>query len=239
MFIRKLLSLAMLCVLVPGALARADGLIHKLPEDGAYVDYDLAIKAGPVGGERDIKGKLRLSSVGTEVSGAEKNRWIEIKIVIDIDGGERVIISKTLIPEKHLGRGKAAGDNMIRGWLKQPDQEVKAITNLKDRETGPMVSFLAGPALNAMKLDPIEVESAKLGKVKCAGEHVSYEFDQDDAKVEVTFDHRLSDKVPFGLLESKMQFKNSRNGTVNDAGEVIIKLTDIGTTALSELPNSK
>jgi len=227
------------CSVLCATLAVADGMVYRLPDDGGQAQYDLVIKAGPPGGQREMKGAFKLSSVGKETVGADVCRWIEIRLAFNEDGQERVILAKSLVPEKHLGRGKSPGDNMLRTWIKFSDQEAVSLTDLKQPMAGPLQAFLAGPASNAMILEKSTIENAKLGKQECEGEIASYEFDQGEGKMKMMFEHRLSDKVPFGVLSSKLTFRNERNGAVVEEGEATFTLSDVNTTALTELPNNR
>jgi hypothetical protein len=110
---------------------RGDGLIYQLPADGAQVRYDteLALSAG----EQDVKvkGSVTVSSVGQTTENGEKCRWIEFKTINPEDGQDRSVISKVLIPEKHLGKGQSAADNVIRVWIKEGDGEPQEYKDLK------------------------------------------------------------------------------------------------------------
>ncbi|MFN0051152.1 MAG: hypothetical protein ACKV0T_03120 [Planctomycetales bacterium] len=231
-------KLALLAALVFPQAVRADGLIYRLPEDGTGVTYDMELKRGQ-GMEVGVKASFKLSSVGTEMVNGDKCRWIEIRLAFAENGQERTILSKMLIPEKHLGKGKSAGDNLVRAWIKMGDMEAMELKDLKQPQAGPLAAFLAGPDPAAMKLDPIPVENAKLGKLECAGEIASHQLDQGGNVVDMTFEHRLSEKAPFGVLASKLKFTTNRDGNVVEQGSATFTLTDISTTALSELPNNR
>src|SRR5262249_53928106 len=82
--------------------ALADGLIYKLPDDGAQVRYDLEIATT---GDNKVKGSLSVSSVGKATENGEECRWIEFKMITNDDGQDHIIISKVLIPDKHIGKG--------------------------------------------------------------------------------------------------------------------------------------
>src|SRR6185437_10830959 len=136
-----------------GQTARADGLIYQLPEDGAQVRYDTEITTSVGGQDVGSKGSVTISSVGAVLVDNEKCRWIEIKMISSDDGQERLVIAKALIPEKHFGKGKPAGDHMIRGWLKIGDNEAQEIKDLKAPTALPLRVFLGGPPTNPGDLD--------------------------------------------------------------------------------------
>ncbi len=220
-------------------LAWSDGLIYKLPDDGASVTYEMKVKAGPNGNEVEQTATLRISSVGVELVGNDKCRWIEIRLSLERNGQEQIVLSKALIPEKHIGKGKSPGENLVRAWIKMGAQDVVELKDLSQPQAGALSAFLRGPSATAKKLDPITVENDKLGKQECAGEQADYEFDQGANHIELSFEHRLSDKAPFGVLASKMNFTTKRDGNIVEKGEATFKLTDVGTSALTELPNNK
>src|SRR5262245_10829775 len=109
--------------------ARADGLIYKLPDDGAQVRYDLEIAI--TGQDAKVNGSLSVSSVGKTTENGEDCRWIEFKMILNSEGQDHVVISKVLVPEKHLGKGKSGVENVIRGWIKDDNGEPFEIKDLK------------------------------------------------------------------------------------------------------------
>lgn len=220
---------------------RADGLVYRLPEDGAKVKYDLEFKGGRAGGEeRTGTGSLTISSVGQETVDNEKCRWIEFRMATKIgnDPGERVITSKLLIPEKHIGKDKSPGENIVRGWIRMGEGPAQELKDLKQQIAGPLAAFLTGPLKDAKDLEKAEVES-KLGKLPCAGQTGTVSVEQGDAKVAVTFENRLHEKAPFGVVTAVMKFDVTRNGMTREGGTITMKLADVGTKAVSELPDNR
>ncbi len=221
-------------------VTRGDGIVYRLPADGASVQYDMVIKLRPPGAAVDIeiKGSIRLSSVGVETVAEEKCRWIEFRTELRPDGQVQTILTKALIPEKHLGRGKNPIDHVVRAWHKAGDMEVMPLTDLKSAQASILQTLLVGPDPNTIKLDPITIDNAKLGKLECAGERATRDLEFGNTKSKTTFENRLSDKVPFGVLKSVLKFQNDQGGTPIE-GELTLDLTDVGETALTELPNNK
>jgi hypothetical protein len=219
-------------------LARADGLIYQLPDDGAQVRFDTEIKTSTGNEESTSKGSVTVSSVGVVTVDNEKCRWIEIKMIGNEDGQEQPVIAKVLIPESHLGKGKSPGEHMLRGWLKEGDAEPKEIRDLNVPEALPLRVFLAGPPKDLRELDQEEVDG-KLGKLKCAGVSGENEFDLGDAAVGIRFENRLHEKAPFGLVTGNWKFELKNSGQIAVAGTFKLTLVDTSTTALSELPDRK
>jgi hypothetical protein len=230
-----LLSIVTMVAIVPVSV-RADGLIFRLPQDGASVQYDMTLKAGPAGNQRDGSGTFTMSSVGKAVVNNEDCRWIETKMIMKFEDREMIVLAKLLIPEKELGKGKSPGEHVVRGWIKHGDQEVRELNDLKDPKAGPLVAFFAGAMKNVKELEKIEVES-KLGKLPCAGQSGEAELQQGENTIVVGFENRLHEKAPFGVVTSELKFQMRRNGEDAESGTVTLKLAEVGTTALSELPD--
>src|SRR5262245_43319203 len=216
--------------------ALADGLIYKLPEDGAQVRYDLEIAI--TGQDIKIKGSLSVSSVGKVTENGEECRWIEFKMITSNDGQDHVGISKVLIPEKHLAKGKSAADNVVRGWLKEDNAEPFEIKDLKAPQAVALRAFLAGPLKNAGELEKKEIDG-KLGKLECPGATGDVEIESDIGTITINLENRLHDKAPFGLVTAVWKFELKNNGQALVAGTFTLTPTDTSTTALSDLPDKK
>lgn len=218
--------------------AKADGLLYQLPDDGDWVRFDMEGKAGPTGNEM-FTGSLTMSSVGKATENGEPCRWIEFKFAFQRAGDtqERTIVAKVLVPEKHLGKGKAAYDNYIRGWMKQGENEVQALDKSNSNLAGPLPVFLCGPLLDQKELPKLEVDG-KLGKLDCAGVTGRQEFTQGEMSMEAGYETRLHEKAPFGVATSQMTLNMKRNGETREAVTINLNLADLGKATLTELPNN-
>jgi hypothetical protein len=231
------LSACVLTLATASPALRGDGLIYRLPEDGTSVRYDLDMKVGRDGMEKSAGGYLAVSSVGKEQVNDQPCRWIEFKMVFDIDGKERTIVAKTLIPEKALKRGENAGAHMIRGWLKQRD-EAEELRDLQGSNAGPLPAFLAGAAPDAKTLDKKKIDS-KLGMLDCAGVVGTHTFQQGQENVTIKQETRLHDKAPFGVVNSRMEFHIERDGVSRERGVMTLTILEVTQGARSELPENK
>jgi hypothetical protein len=221
------------------AVARADGLIYQLPANGASVRYDTETTGSFNGQERTFKGSVTISSVGETTVDGEKCRWIEIRMMNKPDDQERVAIAKCLIPEKDLGRGKAPGEHVIRGWFKQGDGEPQAFTDFKSVQGGGRrgpAGYLVGPPQNPGELEKIEIETP-LGKLACPAVTGTQDVEQGNGTTTITFENRLHEKAPFGVVSAVWKFERKMNGQVTTTGTTKMTLADTNTTALSELPD--
>ena len=212
---------------------RADGLIYRLPADGCQIRYDMAIAIGAQ--NVNLKGSVTVSSVGKATENGEDCRWIEIKMITTDEGQDHIVISKALVPEKHLGKGKSAADNVIRAWIKEENGEPIEIKDLKAPQAVALRAFLAGPLKNPGELEKIEID----GKLECPGVTGELEIESDIGTISINMENRLHEKAPFGLVTTAWKFELKNNGQVQVAGTFKLTPTDTSTTALSELPDKK
>jgi hypothetical protein len=218
--------------------ARADGLIYQLPKDGASATFDLEVTHSRNGQDQVAKGSLVMSSVGEVMVENEKCRWIEFKLALKLDERERVSLVKALIPEKHLGKGQAAGEHMLRGWARQNDGTAVEIKDTRSHEVGPIAAFLSGPAKDPRSLEKTEIDG-KLGKLQCPGLSGETALEQGGSTFDLKFEHRLHEKAPFGVVTSTWEFERKNNGQVGESGKFKLTYSDSQTAAVSELPDNK
>jgi hypothetical protein len=219
-------------------MAHADGLVYNLPPDRTSVRYEMEI-VPTFSGEKSRKGSLTISSVGVTTVENANCRWIEFKNASkENDGREAITISKVLVPEEHLGRGKSSGEHLIRGWVKQDDNEPREIKELQTLPGYVMLAgYLAGPPHNFQELDKVEIDG-KLGKQVCGGISGVQEFQYGNQTFKIHFENRFHEKAPFGVVSAAWKVEREINGrrTIN-IGTSKLTLVDVNTTAVSELPD--
>ncbi|MBI3865271.1 MAG: hypothetical protein HY290_25640 [Planctomycetia bacterium] len=218
--------------------ARADGLIYRLPADGAQGRFEMEVDVTVGGQQVSTKGSVTISSVGQTTVDNEKCRWIEFKMIFKEDDQERLNLAKVLIPEKHLEKGKSPGENLIRAWVKEGDMPATEVKDLKDPRMIAIAVFLAGAAKNPTDLDKTEIDNTALGKISSAGATGDLEVEgPGGTQIVINMENRLHEKAPFGLVTANWKFELKANGQTALNGTFKLKLADINTTALSELPD--
>jgi hypothetical protein len=235
---RSILLASLLVIAGFTTMVQADGLIYQLPKDGAQVRYETETTLVVDGQEQTLKGSLTVSSVGHMQENGEECRWIEIKMITPQNGQDQIVVSKVLVPEKHLGTGKSAAENAIRVWVKEGDAQPQSFRDLKESQAVPQRIFLAGPPKNPGELDKKEVDG-KLGKLDCAGVTGELEFEVEFGTIGISLENRLHEKAPFGLVSALWKFELKNNGQVALQGTFKLTVADTSTTALSELPDRK
>jgi hypothetical protein len=90
-----------LCVLFPTSSRSAEPTraapIYSLPEDGSWVEYDWT---GVGADGKEMKGLLRISSVGSKTSGGVESRWVEVRKEYSQGDKMRREYRKFLVPVK-------------------------------------------------------------------------------------------------------------------------------------------
>jgi hypothetical protein len=221
------------CVLSPG-IARADGLLYQLPEDGSWVRFDVKYTFKVDGKEQTGKGSITMASVGKAREGSQPCRWIEFKVQLKDSGKEHTLLRKLLIPEKYLKKGVNPTEHVVRGWAKFNDEDVKRAVPVHGR----WPAYLAGPFKDEKKLDQQLVES-KLGALKCEGVTGWIEYKEGDLHTKATFETRLHKKAPFGVVSARVRFEVKRDGKVQETIDATLTLTDFGKDAKTALPDHK
>ena len=233
-------SLLAVCFAIAwGTAVRGDGIVYQLPENGGQARFDMEIDVTAAGQQMTLKGSLAIAALGETTVDGEKCRWIEMKSIMPIDGVERIAISKILVPEAHLAKGKSPGEKMIRGWFKEGDAAAVEFKDLKDPRAMMAAAFLSGPLQNSQDLAKAEIDNPKLGKLSCAGIAGSFEVSpNNDIPVAIQVENRLHEKAPFGLVSANWKFELKINGQTAVSGNMKLTLSDINTTALTELPDN-
>ena len=241
------LTLAMAALFL-ASWARADGLLYQLPEDGSWVRFHVRMTMEPGGGEAEagkMTGALTMRSVGQETVEGDKCRWIELELVPDKPAGDQQapphgpphIIMKVLLPEQNLQKGKEPLQHLVKGWMKEGDEEPRELKDPNSEHTGPLPAFLSGPLKDVKELDKTTIDT-KLGKLECDGITANNVYKQGEAVTTVQFETRLHDKAPFGVVNSKMQY-DSKRGDNEEKGTLSLEFDDSGHDAKSSLPDSR
>src|SRR5262245_17361110 len=159
---RKLCA-ALAFALFAAGIAAADGLLYRLPADGAMARYDMEMTVAKDGKQLTGKGTAILSSVGRKEVDGKPCRWIEIIFEVKIEDREEKSITKVLIPEKHLKEGEEPLKHVMKAWQQDRDNARElAVDRLAD---SPLPVFLA-PALKDAKKLPKALIDTKLGKLE-------------------------------------------------------------------------
>ena len=235
---RLLSTLALVAVVAAFPdIARADGLIYRLPEDGASIEFEMKGSFTANGQTMEYDGTFLMSSVGKKEVDGVVCRWIEFRMALTSQGRERTVIAKVLVPEAELAAGKTPSSQIRKAWLKQGDREAREITDFSGNDAGPLPAFLSGPFSNEKKSEAAVIESG-LGKLECKGVTGNIEFKQGSTDQKWTMKNRLNEKAPFGVVTSEIEIEISRNGQQTRNGSMTMKAVKVGKEAKSQIPDA-
>jgi hypothetical protein len=218
------------------SVARADGLVRSLPEDGTWVKYNVRMQAN----DATITGSVRVASVGKGFTEAGACRWIEVRV--ETTGPAEGTVSaraKFLVPETAVMRGKDPTTLLEKKWLKMGDEALRDLKVEPFEPVDQLLKLFAGPPLIGAEALPAVAVANKLGNLDCPGETGKTELVALGAKLKPQIDARWNDKVPFGTVDYRMEFNAVLPG--DNKLDVTIHLTyeDSGDGAVSELPDAQ
>ena len=212
------------------------GLMHVLSEDGSWVQYDEQISGRGFSGN----GTLRISSVGKKVEDGEKCRWIEITRKTAWPGqGETTDVNKFLIPERYLKNGEAPLGHIVRGWIKEQNDDPRQVKLPLPMTLDfmPIHILLPGKLANVKNLGEKNVQ-CKSGDLDCVGRAGSIEFKLSDRGVDIAASYVawLNADVPFGVVTTEVRAKAKQNANLMTH---TFRVSDYGTGAKSKLPDKR
>ena len=168
----------------------------------------------------------------------ERCRWIEIKSAFTQGDREGTSVTKLLIPEKHLGAGKEPLDHVVRGWIKNLDEE--ALRYAAEHRGLIRAFFLPGELTDAGKHaekrtvalneEQLVIEEAIRGRL----ENISQ--GAPGMKADVTHFIWRHEKAPFGVAAVRQEIEIKRDEAVMARHRIELEFFVRGTNAKSDLP---
>ncbi len=237
--------LALTLIMANVSAVVADGLIHQLPKDGSWVQFDMTGEGLSPTGEVTvtIEGTVTVKSVGQEQIDGTDCRWIEIETEMEARRARgirsrRIEDFKLLIPEKHLTAGQNPRAHVLKAWTKDTRGIVKEL-DLKSEEARAVQSLdelLNGGLPNPEKIDGAELK-APGGTFKCT--HLSGKELSKSGEIDLAIQTWLSDEVPFGVVAYR-HTKMRKKGDESLGGRWMeLKFAKSGTDAKSTVVPAK
>ena len=227
-----------LALLAP-AFARADGMLQRLPADGAWARFRfLGMVEDQDGVQTKEDGYLTTSSVGVVTENDERCRWIEL--VYQWDGREgEYDVSKWLIPERRLQKGEIPLDHVKRVWGKMWGKEARLYTDSTRNRYGNDYLILAGPLQETKKLTEVKKVEYQNGTLTCEDGVVGRtRWDREDMKFDAMSKIWFHEKAAFGVAAAEVQIIGKQDGSVFGKWNWTLILTDTGQDAKTRLPES-
>ena len=234
----RLCILTLLSASLASSSLLADGLIHKLPEDGTRVTYKTEFKSTPAP-PPGFKATVTLSSVGKVMHEGKACRWLELGFITELNELKRAQYFKLLIPEDQLKKGGDPLTTMVRGYVKHGNGEAKKTTReaTADPIKGPQPLFFGGPLEDAKPLEKTTLKTG-LGDLECAGHSGTYSMKKDETTFTAKIQSLAHEKVPFGVAQLAIEFA-LKEGDREQKGSLTLTVEKVSTGATSELPDSK
>jgi hypothetical protein len=221
-------SLALvLCVLYPAPARPAEPTraapIYSLPDDGAWVEFDWT---GVGAGGEEIKGLLRISSVGTKTAADKESRWVEVRKEYVRAGGTKREYRKFLVPVKAFAKAPTLRDH-VDSVIGQEDSQAPHTLPAAARRTFLEMGLSGGDAV-LKEVRAREKVEVPLGKYEARPVRARGKSDER----ELEYRGWLTDEVPFGC---------ARFEVIEGAGKVIFaaKAVRSGRDAKAEVDERK
>lgn len=224
----RIVTTAVIVVVMASATVRAESLIQLLPADGEWVRLQVNLTENG----RSNSNTWFLKSVGKKEVAGVACRWIEMQLMKD---EQNLILIKCLIPESEFGKGKHPLNHAKQVFLKQGDRELAEFPSLA--VASPLVALvLQGPGTDAKRLDQKEAVEMQAGKIEC--DVISGKSEGDIGFVKATLTHRLlfTDKTAFGLAGATVEITVTIDGKTETL-KAESSLMESGKNAKSALPD--
>jgi hypothetical protein len=221
----------------------AEGLIHQLPADGAWIRFEVVGKAQAADGtvRVSIKGTQTIRSVGRATVDGQPCRWIELdsKMTFERAGAkpsEFTEIFKLLIPEKYLEAGQNPREHVLKAYRGQTVENLKEL-NLKSSDERSIASLDEIFHAPLEKTTELPAKELVIGKRKwtCKGSQAEATDTAGTFKTET----RFSKDAPFGIVTYKYEKQRIRNGASLGSRQMEWKLVESGKAARSAAPDAK
>jgi hypothetical protein len=171
--------------------------IYMLPKDGSWVEYDGTLLEP---GSKELKGRLRLSSVGTQVREGKTYRWIEIRKNWPEDAEEKTEYRKVLLDEAGFQASPTFQDQVRGVWGKKGDRGSVVSLSASRAEDFLGLGFRrGGAALREVEAD--EQVTVPLGKY--TARHVRARGSRGERELE--YHGWLTKDVPFGCARFEVR----------------------------------
>jgi hypothetical protein len=235
-------SMLVLILVVP-APSWAEGILSRVPEDGAWAKFDIEGKGTGSDGKVQVtvKGTQTVRCVGVQEVDGEPCRWIEVDTDsrferVGREAGSLHEIFKLLIAEKYLVEGMDPREGIRIAFQKQGDSPVKRLElqGADARQIESMDELFHAP-FEPLRSLPIEKVVAAGKDWECRGVEGRRATDAENFST-VT---RLHNDAPFGVVTYTYDKQRLRDGKQAGGRSMNWKLTEIGTGAVSALPDSR
>lgn len=237
----RLCTLLISSMFVAGT-CHAQTLITALPKDGTWAKYEYCVEATiPTGEVGKNTAEIILRSVGTEHENMEAYRWIEMDFREKPGSEKSSFIYKFLVKESSAVKGEINLDNIQKFYGAFDFPNEKRLTDYKKQPHLPStINFLFPKELkNSSPLEDTTVQT-EIGELRCKGIEASAESDMPanrGARQAWAYKIYSNEKSPFGTTQMEFVQTRFKGGKQSVKTVYTFKLKEIGTGAVSALPD--
>lgn len=236
---RILKRTAVLWLALSAPSAFADGLIQSLPDDGAWVRYNVTCARNRREVEDALIATLTLRSVGMTQHNGQPHRWIEFewRSQNEAGGDEGLEVTKWLILESELRPTGSPREHVARAWERRNAREVR-FRNLSETILDDL--YLPSP-LSDRKSEAVsrtvEYQRGRLDLEHCVTGSSNWQNPTGTTATRMTHRYWAGDSVPFGVAAARQTLEITAGRNVVGQYEWQFEMNDYGMDAASALPN--
>jgi len=241
---RQLTMFALLVIMMfLPATAAAEGLIYQLPEDGAWVRFEVNGKGIASDGtvRVTVKGTQTIRSVGRATVNDQQCRWIELETEMTFQraggkAGKLNEVIKLLIPEKYLTKGKNPRDHVLKAYKGASAKTIREL-DLKGNDAREIQSLDEVFHAPLKQISPLPATTIKTKQQSWTCEGFKGESTSDGTIFRT--ETRINKKAPFGVVTYKYEKERRRNKKSQGMRTMEWKFVESGKDAKSAAPDAQ
>lgn len=241
---RQMSNVAVLMIVMLFPLpSAAEGLVHQLPEDGAWVRFEVNGQGVASDGTVTVtvEGTQTIRSVGRAVVYDEQCRWIELESEFQFErvggnSGKSTEIIKLLIPEQFLTSGNNPCDHVLKAYRGSSAMTLRELdlTGNDARELLRMDEFFHAPLTEISELPATTIETEQQSWT-CEG----FRGERSGDGVVFRTETRVNENAPFGVVTYKYEKERSRNNQSQGMRTMEWTFVESGKDATSAAPDAQ
>jgi hypothetical protein len=235
----------------------AGGLLHTVPEDGAWARFQVEAKDSVRPSAPSMPVSVKISVVGSATIDGESCRWIEVDLQRKDQKLAETEVFKLLIPEKQLGDGDDAQplQHIIQAWRRPsgpnnpPPEQIENPKNEANVEN--LRIFLEDVFDGIKKMENVKVQKetseelhkvpveSPTGKVECEGIKKIGTFSREGMEMNLSYSVLFHSDSPFGVISTEATFTMKDKSKELGSSQLKTIMTESGKDATSVIPGAR
>lgn len=235
-----IVATALFAILAGDALA--DGLIHQVPVDGSWVQFEVTGAGLKPNGDVSTKitGTVTVKSVGSEEVEGAACRWIELETELAAEAdrgakGKQSEVFKLLIPTQYLVAGQNPIEHVLKAWKSRNPGGGPVELDLKgsgSRDVRSLDELLNGGISDATKREDVEL-MVPGGTFRCT--QLEGKTSSKARDVDVEIQTWLNTHLPFGVAAYRHSKMRTNGGQSQGGRWMELKFAKSGADAKSAI----